>query len=195
MSHAMRLPACLIVTGILTAGATFAPAVHSQEKSETKLPKTFVIGDAYKMTAPEGWVAKQPRTKIVEHEFAVPAVKGDELDGRVTVMGAGGSVEANIERWHKQFTQPDGSNTKDKAKLEKKKIAGQDVTIVDISGTYMDSPGPQAPGVERKDYRMLAAIVQTKSGNAFIKFYGPQKTVTENASAFNKMLESLQSSK
>jgi hypothetical protein len=193
MSHTTRLLACLVATGLLTASVAVAPTAQAQEKSETKLPKTFVIADAYKLTAPEGWVSKQPRTKIVEHEFAVPAVKGDELDGRVTVMGAAGSIDANIERWHKQFTQPDGSATKDKAKLEKKKIAGQEVIVVDISGNYMDSPGPQAPGVERKDYRMLAAIVQTKNGNVFIKFYGPQRTVTENAAGFNKMLDSLQS--
>ena len=193
MPHATRLLACLIATGMLTASVAVAPSAQAQEKSEKQLPKTFVIADAYKLTAPEGWVSKQPRTKIVEHEFAVPAVKGDELDGRVTVMGAAGSIDANIERWHKQFTQPDGSATKDKAKVEKKKIAGQEVIVVDISGNYMDSPGPQAPGVERKDYRMLAAIVQTKNGNVFIKFYGPQKTVTESAAGFNKMLDSLQS--
>jgi hypothetical protein len=184
---------CLLAIGILTASVPTIRDAGAQEKSETKLPKPFVILDSYKLMAPEGWVAKQPRTKIVEHEFAVPAVKGDELDGRVTVMGAAGTIDANIERWHKQFTQPDGSETKDKAKVEKKKIAGQEVIVVDISGTYMDAPGPQAPGVPRKDYRMLAAIVQTKNGNAFIKFYGPQKTVTENAAGFNKMLDSLES--
>lgn len=193
MLYASRRLAYLIVTGIFASGLASAPAAKAQEKAEKAPPKTFVIADAYKLTAPEGWVSKQPRTKIVEHEFAVPAVKGDELDGRVTVMGAAGSIDANIERWHKQFTQPDGSNTKDKAKTEKKKIAGQDVIVVDISGTYMDAPGPQAPGVPRKDYRMLAAIVQTKNGNVFIKFYGPQKTVTENAAGFNKMLDSLES--
>ncbi len=157
-----------------------------------KKAKTFDIGGAYKLVAPENWVSKQPRTRIVEHEFAVPAVKGDEQEGRVTVMGAGGTVDANIDRWIQQFTQPDGSSTRDRTKIDKKTIAGQEVIIVDLSGTYMDRPGPMAPGVERKDYRMLAAIVQTKkAGNSFIKFYGPQRTVAENADAFNKMLESL----
>jgi hypothetical protein len=193
MTYAPRLLACLMAAAALTANVAIVASAQAQEKSEKQLPKTFVIADAYKLTAPEGWVSKQPRTKIVEHEFAVPAVKGDELDGRVTVMGAAGSIDANIERWHKQFTQPDGSATKDKAKVEKKKVAGQEIIVVDIAGNYMDSPGPQAPGVERKDYRMLAAIVQTKNGNVFIKFYGPQKTVAENAAGFTKMLDSLQS--
>ena len=50
------------------------------------------------------------------------------------------------------------------------------MTIVDLSGTYMDRPGPMAPGVERPNYRMLAAIIETtQNGNHFIKFYGPQQ--------------------
>jgi len=186
MPHAIRFLACSIAAGFLATAAV--------AQAQDKAPKTFTIGDAYSLNIPASWAVKQPRTRIVEHEFAVPAVKGDELEGRVTVMSAGGSIEANIDRWYQQFSQPDGSSTKDKAKVEKKTIAGQQVTIVDLSGTFMDRPGPQAPGVERKDYRMLAAIVQTKNaGNAFIKFYGPQKTVTENAAAFNTMLDSLKS--
>ena len=74
----------------------------------------------------------------------------------MTVMGAGGSLEANIDRWYQQFSQPDGSNTKERAKIEKREIAGQEVTVVDLSGTYMDRAGPMAPAIERPDYRMLA---------------------------------------
>lgn len=155
--------------------------------------KRFLIGGAYQLAAPEGWISREPATRIVEHEFAVPAAKGDERDGRVTVMGAGGGVEANLDRWYQQFSQPDGASTKEKAKVEKREIAGQKVTVVDLSGTYLDRPGPAAPGVERPKYRMFGAIVETKNnGNHFIKFYGPERTVAENADAFKKMLDSLQ---
>ena len=71
----------------------------------------------------------------------------------------------------------------------------QDVTIVDIGGTYDDKPIPFAPGpgTPRPDYRMLAGIVQPKNaGNYFIKFYGPAKTVAKNEAAFKKMLEGLE---
>jgi hypothetical protein len=115
----------------------------------------------------------------------------------MTVMGAGGSVDANIDRWLGQFQTENGEKlTKDKAKVEKLKIGGQDAVIVDMSGTYLDKPGgPFAPGapVERKKYRMLAGVVMTKQlGNYFFKFYGPEKTVEANENAFKKMLESLE---
>ncbi|HEX4128963.1 MAG TPA: hypothetical protein VHZ24_02890 [Pirellulales bacterium] len=161
--------------------------------------KTFDIAEgAFKLPVPEGWKSKQPATRIVEHEFEVPAAEGDERPGRVTVMGAGGSIDDNINRWCGQFEQPDGSNTRDKAVIKKHAIAGQDVTVVDISGTYDDRPPfAAAKGTQRPDYRMLAAIIETKragqpTGNYFIKFYGPGKTVGQNEAAFKKMIDGLE---
>ncbi len=188
MNHPVRAMICAAASAFLLFFAQTANAEDPPAKG-----KPFVIGGEYQLTPPEKWVAKQPRSRIVEQEYAVPTADGDEIEGRVTVMGAGGSVEANLDRWYQQFTQPDGSSTKDRAKTDKKQVAGENVTIIDIAGTYMDRPAPMAPGVERENYRMLGAIVQTKKGgNVYIKFYGPQKTVAENAAAFTKMIDSLE---
>ena len=130
--------------------------------------------------------------RFIDHEFAVPASKGDTEDGRVTVMGAGGTVEANLDRWIAQFSQPDGSETKNLVPEadRKKTIAGVEVHFVDLAGTYKDMPRPFDPNggaTERKDYRMLAAIiVAPKLGNYFIKFYGPRQTVTDHAAEFRR---------
>jgi hypothetical protein len=107
-------------------------------------------------------------------------------------MGAGGGVEANVERWYGQFTQPDGGSTRERAKVTKKKLAGHDVHLVDISGTYRDQRGPMAPAVERPNYRMLAAIVETDTlGTYYIKLYGPKQTIADNEKAFAAMIEGL----
>lgn len=147
-------------------------------------------------TAPKGWTKKKPASRIVEVEFEAPAAEGDEKGGRLTVMGAGGSVEDNITRWYGQFTQPDGKSTKDAAKVQKMSVAGQEVHYVDIGGTYKDQPsGPFAGGetVMRENYRMLGAIVKSKeAGNYFLKFYGPKKTIDANEKAFQGLVESLQ---
>jgi hypothetical protein len=144
------------------------------------------------LTAPESWKKKTPKVRIIDFEYEVPAAEGDETPGRMTVMGAGGSVEDNINRWIGQFEQKDGSSSKDKTKKEETTIAGQKVYLVDISGTYKDQPGPFAPAVKRDDYRMLAAIISTeKNGQYFVKFYGPKATVGKNEEAFKKMIGSL----
>jgi hypothetical protein len=155
----------------------------------------FTIGEGkFQMPLPAGWVAKEPRVRFIEHEFEIPAAEGDDRPGRATVMGAGGTVEENIKRWAGQFSQPDGSDTREKVKTENKTIAGQPVTIVDISGTYEDKPPfSGAPGVQRENYRMLSAIISLKgAGNYFVKFYGPKATVGGQEANFIKMLEGLE---
>ena len=128
----------------------------------------------------------------LETEFAVLPEAEGEQPGRMTVMGAGGSVQANVDRWYGQFAQPDGSETKDKATTKTLKLAGCTVTFVDVGGTYKDMPGgPFAGGksVDRPDYRMLAAIVETpKEGSYFLKFYGPGTTVAKQADGFRTMV-------
>ena len=164
--------------------------------------RVFTIADGgYSLRAPEGWKRVQPKSGMIETEFSIPseaaAADGSPLQpGRMTVMGAGGTVEANIDRWHGQFTQPDGSATKDKATTKKLELAGCKVTLVDIPGTYKDSPGgPMSggPAIDRPEYRMLAAIVETpdRRGNYFLKFYGPAKTVAAHADGFRSMVEGM----
>jgi hypothetical protein len=201
--------ACRPAARRFTAGVSFllvasvVPA--AAQPAATDAPpegRVFTIAaGGFSLRAPEGWKRVQPKSGIVETEFAIPsegmAADGSPLQsGRMTVMGAGGTVEANIDRWYGQFTQPDGAATKDRATTKKLELAGCKVTLVDIPGTYKDSPGgPFAGGaaVDRPDYRMLAAIVETpdRRGNYFLKFYGPAKTVAAHADGFRAMVEGM----
>ena len=150
----------------LAAGRLAAEDKPAENDRRVTLAEGKIVLDA-----PKTWVRRAPKNKIIEHEFAIPSGQDEKPEGRFTVMGAGGSVEANVERWLGQFVQTDGSATKDKAKVEKRKIAGQEVHFVDVAGDFKDSPGPFAPAVMRPDYRMLAAIIVTeKMGQHFLKF-------------------------
>ena len=147
-------------------------SVHSALADNTT--EFTVANGALSLGAPDGWKRVQPRSRIVETEFAIEPIKPGDQPGRMTSMGAGGSVEANIARWFGQFSQPDGSATKDKAALKILHIAGCKITLIDVSGTFKDMPGgPFAGGqsIDRPDYRMMAAIIETTDkGNYFIKF-------------------------
>lgn len=186
--HRAMLSVCLVSLIGITTG------LRAEEQPAAGTPFAVAEGKLT-FTAPKGWTKKQPRSRIIEVEFEIPAAKGDENAGRFTMMGAGGDVQANIDRWFGQFEQPDGSDSKDKAKVEKKTVAGKTVHYVDIAGIYKDAPsGPFAGGktIKREKYRMLAAIVETKeAGNYFLKFYGPQGTVAENEKAFQELLGSM----
>ncbi|MCC7084981.1 MAG: hypothetical protein IT427_08240 [Pirellulales bacterium] len=189
MSKSTFIAACILGATAIWFAASSASVADPQARIEFGEGKLS-------LTPPAGWKKVQPKSRIVEYEFAVNSAAGDGETGRVTIMGAGGSVDDNIKRWIGQFSKPDGSDAKANAKVEKRTISGNEVHLVDISGTYKDSPGgPFAGGkvIERLNYRMLAAIVLTHgAGNYFVKFYGPAKTVAENEQAFHEMLASLQ---
>jgi hypothetical protein len=163
----------------------------AQEKAGDR---TVSLGDGkLSFTAPEGWTKKQPASRIIDAEFATPPAKGDETPGRLTAMGAGGSVEQNVDRWVAQFVGEGGAAAK--PKLDKLSAAGAEVHIVDLSGTYKDTPGGPFAGknpVMRDNYRMLGAIIQTKdAGNYFLKLYGPKATIGEAEKGFHEMVKSL----
>ncbi|RMF37456.1 MAG: hypothetical protein D6753_17530, partial [Planctomycetota bacterium] len=146
--------------------------------------KQLLLADGQlSMPLPSSWKEVPPRSRIIEHEYAAPAdAKANDPVARITIMRAGGSIDANIERWYTQFSQPDGGSTKDRAKVEKFEVAGMPVHWVEITGTFKESMGggPFAPGrvVERPNYRMIGAILETKNrGTYFFKITGPDKLV------------------
>lgn len=150
-----------------------------------------LAGGAITMQAPESWKSIDPRFNMIEAEFAAPKKGDDQKDARLTIMAAGGSVDANIQRWEGQFSNPDGSAVD--SSVKEMDIDGLDTHMVDISGTYADrAGGPTSPPVMRDDYRMLAAIIETgNNGTYFIKFYGGADTIDANAAAFEKFVKSL----
>lgn len=179
----------------LVAAALLAATPASLVLAAEAAPAAFAIaGGSLLLEPPEGFEQVRPKSGMIETEFAIPSADGLPA-GRMTVMGAGGTIEANVERWCGQFVQPEGGDTAAKVGRKELKVAGCDVLLVDIPGTYLDKPGgPFAggPTIKRPDYRMLAAIVKTPAaGNYFLKFYGPATTVEAHAAGFRTMIEGM----
>lgn len=165
-----------------------------ESEQDEKLQSLKLAEGRLVLQIPARWEKQQPSVRIIEVELKVPAKDKEAADpGRLTIMQAGGSVEANIDRWYGQFRQPDGKSSKEAAKVEEKEVDDLKVHVVDVSGTFIDRPGPFAPATEREGYRMLAAIIQTDgAGNYFIKLTGPADTIKQNEKAFTRMIEELE---
>lgn len=192
MSRNLNLAALLI----LCIGAT-APLASAEDP--VAKPTVMELEDGkVVLTAPKEWKKSDKRSQMIQFEFSAPAeAKEDEPSVRITVMRAGGSIDANIDRWYGQFTQPDGKSTKEQSKVEKFEAEGQTVHWVDIPGTFKETMGggPFSGGktVEREDYRMLGAILVAESGaQYFIKMTGPTKICESLKDGFEKMLKEVQ---
>jgi hypothetical protein len=137
---------------------------------------------------PAAWTEQAPRSMRVA-TYAVPAAKGHG-PGECAVFffgaGQGGGVEANVERWARQF---EGNP---KPERSSRQVGRWRVTEVALAGTYLAPGGPamqsqgQLPG-----YRLSGAIVEGPGGSVFFKLTGPEATVAAAKGDLAALLSSL----
>ena len=135
---------------------------------------------------------KQPKSSMRRAQLTA---QGEAGPAELVVFFFGpqgaGSTKDNIDRWIGQFTGPDGSSVTD-AKQSSSKVAGFDVTKVDVAGNFVSGmPGAGQTGSPQAGQRMLGAIVETGGGPYYIKFIGPSATVAEHAAAFDGLIASI----
>lgn len=181
---------------LLAAASALAQAPAPEKEPEEKQPQVVeLVEGKLLLPVPGAWERIEPRNRIIAHEFSAPAEEKDGEPGRLTIMSAGGGVEANVARWAGQFKTAEGKPLADEDKqIEEKQVAALTVHLVDLAGTFADQPrGPFGPSVDRPDYRMLAAIIPTeKHGTWFLKFYGPKALVDAEAERFAAMIDGLE---
>jgi hypothetical protein len=105
-------------------------------------------------------------------------------------QGQGGTVEANLSRWEGQFSQ---NGKPAQAKVARQTVHDIKITTIDLAGTYTATGGQVKEGQgPQSGYRMMAAVAEGPGGNIFIRFIGPEPTVTAGIKVYEKLLASLQ---
>jgi hypothetical protein len=135
---------------------------------------------------PDAWEDVNNPSPMRKATYKIPRAEGDSDDGELSVTTAGGSVEANVERWVGQFEE------KPEAKSTAKEVGGVKVTIAEMSGTFKGG-GPMmgGSGEPKKDWMMLAAIVHSEPQMYFFKLTGPKKTVEAARGDFDVLVGSI----
>ena len=149
-----------------------------------------------KFDAPQGWASKPPASTMRVAEFTLPRAPKDAEDAELTVYffgGQGGSVQANLDRWIGQMAQPGGGASKDVARTTTLQTrSGLQVSLVDVSGTYVAEVKPgAAERFNKPGFRLRAAVVETARGPYFVKLTGPAATVARWDKSFLEFVSSL----
>lgn len=143
---------------------------------------------------PEGWEYRHPTSAMRRAELGV---RGQEGTAGLVVYFFGtqgaGSMQANIDRWIGQFKNPDGSPLVD-VKPTKRKVAGFDLTEIEVAGTYSSGMGDAASLQPRPGQRMIATIVNTSTGPYYFKFLGDDDVVASNREQFDALIQSIRPS-
>ncbi len=139
--------------------------------------KVSVTG--YGFSPPDGWKSSPPSSSMRKAQFTAG-------DAAVVFFyfcpGGGGGVQANVDRWMKQFQ--DAKNQK----VENKNVGGVKVIYARATGTFMTGR-PFGPKTPKKGYALLGAIIEGKQGAIFVKMTGPEASVQANADKMKSMVE------
>ena len=181
----------------LLAWGVLACLLQLQGCSQEKWGQPQDLG-SITVRAPDVWTVEEPTSPMRKAQYLLPRAEGDAEDASLIVYyfgpGQGGSVEDNLERWYGQFLQPNGSLTKDRARVNRQTVSGMPVTTADMSGTYAPSAmGPMMPAPDpRPNFRMLAALVESPQGVYYFKLTGPEKTVERWKGTFDRYIGRIQ---
>jgi hypothetical protein len=172
---------------------TSRPATTS---TPARAPSTAQTGDAprqpaappgeIRWTKPGPWKEVPSTSAMRKATYQIAKASGDSDDGELTVIVAGGSTEANIQRWEGQFGGA-------KAKVSTKAPRGVNVTIAEIEGEFAGGGPMMGGGGEKKPgFVMLAAIVDGADGQKyFFKLVGPKKTIESARGDFDALVDSI----
>lgn len=138
---------------------------------------------------PAAWTERPASSSMRVAEFVVPRASGDSEDGELIVYyfgGSGGSVEANLDRWTKQF-----QSAREPVRTTAS-VNGLKLTNLTVSGTYVAEVRPGASERHNKPgFQMRATVVETPKGPYFVKLTGPSATIDKAGPAFDQFLKSL----
>ena len=194
-----ELAAVLLLTAMLTGCSEGSPAeTESAPGPAVSAGPARASGAGLKFEAPSTWISETPSSSMRLAQYRLPRLEGDPEDAELAVFyfgGQGGSVQANVDRWIGQFSNPDGSPVTN-PQVSERDVNGISLTIVDVRGTYHQAQGPMmAQTTAKENYRMLAAVAEGPGGPSFFKLTGPQPTVDHFEESFNSFLDTLRPSR
>jgi len=187
---AIALTSALLITWACSnKGAT---ANSNQQSSPTQSG-----AGELRFKAPDGWTTEKATSSMRVAQYKLPKAEGDPDEASLVLYyfgsNQGGTPQANIDRWIAQMQQPDGSDSKSKAKTDTLTVNGLKVTTVDVTGTYTAEMAPGSKTFHNdNDYRLRAAVIETPKGNYFVKLAGPAKTIARWDQSFSDYLKSFE---
>ncbi len=143
---------------------------------------------------PPGWERKAAQNAMRKATYRIPRVAGDSDDAELAIFyfgpGQGGAIEANVERWIRQFPEvkPDAVHR------DTRTLRGLRQHIIRIERATFSGGMPGGPSEAKAGWGLLGAIVEAANGPYFFKVTGPTRTLSAAQKTFYQLLESVKPS-
>lgn len=162
------------------------PAWGQQQAGASGQQLTFL---GLEGTLPAGWQAQKPGSNMRLAQYRIPGPPEAQLVVFYFGPGQGGSVQANAARWSSQFTDAKGKPVE--PDIRQLRSEDPSVTLVELHGNYTRSMGMGTDNSIKPDHALMAAVVETPEGNAFIQLWGPESTVSDARKDYLDFLQNL----
>lgn len=144
------------------------------------MPSTTEEAPSIGWTVPPAWQTA-PNPNAVRIATYHPSASTE-----VSVSRAGGTTEANIQRWIGQFDDA-GKDTR-----TEKTVRGMKVEVVEVGGTYLGSGMMVGPAAEKHPgWTLVGAVVETPGSHYFFKLLGPTDQVRAARASFDALVASI----
>ena len=156
------------------------PAIAGGGSPHASMPSAASEAPALVWKMPSGWQESPNPNAMRLATYRVPG--GVE----VSVSRAGGSTDANIQRWIAQFDDVGRD-----ARTEKT-VHGVRIVAVDVTGTYVGGGMTMgADSAARTGWAMVGAIVEGRGLPYFFKMIGPAAAVLAAHPAFDRLVDGI----
>jgi hypothetical protein len=159
------------------------PPVDPMDPAAAQLAPSNAAPSSLEYKAPARWVLVPNASTMRLATYRVPRAPGDTEDAELSITQAGGSIEANADRWVGQFDAA-GQKT---AKRGTRNVGTLAITTVEVQGKFEGGMGRDAG----TGFALLGAIVATPGMPHFFKMTGPAKTVLAARAEFDAMMGTL----
>ena len=145
----------------------------------------------YHTVVPIGWTSRPASSRMRLAEFALPSTgdKGADVIVYFFGTGQGGSVDANLERWKGQFSNPNGPVTD----VVTRDTSGVfPLTIAEYRGTYARGIGMGSTAeAALPDHVLVAVVAETPRGTLFFQLFGPRPAVDARRADYLRFVRGL----
>lgn len=179
----------LVISLLAIAPRANTVVVSAHGAIELAQPQSVALLD-YHATVPTAWTFRKPSSTMRLAEYVAGAPGGAEIVVYYFGASQGGTVDANLERWKSQFSNPKGGAVEEVIKHEKP--GAFPLTIAEYHGTYARGVGMgSAPEQARPNHILIAVVAETPKGTLFFQMFGPTEAVNAQRAAYLDFVHSL----
>jgi hypothetical protein len=185
------------LVGVMGCTSTNTERISDDERQASRVTgeaatDTIATAEGLTWDVPGVFKPVVPSSSMRIAEYELPSAEEKVRPANLALFffgrGVGGRAPANLERWIRQFRQPDRSDSRQRASVDSFEVAsGLTVTTVRLTGIYEPPSMNDKPGFDFPGWALYGAVVEGEGGPWFFKAVGPRAVMEQHRGALEEL--------